>query len=99
MNGVNGLPGWRWLFILEGIPACAAGLVILLVLPGYPGSARWLTDTEKELAIERVRFCGSSADDKITWVDAKETLMEWRLYFHYLVSSGTDHHCLDVYGS
>lgn len=87
MNGINGLSGWQWLVILEGIPACAAGLVVLLILPDYPESARWLTDEEKELARERVRFCGSSADDMaITWVDAKETLTEWRLYFHYLVS-------------
>ncbi|KAF6239728.1 hypothetical protein HO173_002274 [Letharia columbiana] len=86
MNGINGLSGWQWLVILEGIPACAAGLVVLLILPDYPESARWLIDEEKELARERVRFCGSSADDMaITWVDAKETLTEWRLYFHYLL--------------
>lgn len=87
MNGISGLSGWQWLFILEGIPSCAAGLVVLLVLPDYPESARWLTDKEKELATERVRFCGSHADDKtMTWIDAKNTLTDWRLYAHYLVS-------------
>ena len=86
MNGVNGLSGWRWLFILEGIPACVAGFVVWVVLPDYPGSVRWLTDKEKELAIVRLKFCGSSANDKaMTWADAKETLTEWRLYVHYLV--------------
>lgn len=86
MNGINKLSGWQWLFILEGVPSCVAALVILLLLPDYPGSVRWLTDKEKELAIERLRFCGSSADDKnMTWVDAKSTLTEWRLYAHYLL--------------
>lgn len=99
MNGVNGLPGWRWFFILEGIPACVTGFIVLLILPSYSESARWLTDKGKELAIERLRSCGSSADDKMTWVDAKKTLFSLRLYVHYLVSSGTYHHCLDVYGS
>ena len=75
MNGVNGLPGWRWLFILEGISACMVGFFVMLILPSYPESAQWLTDKEKELATERLRSCGSSADDKMTWIDAKETLM------------------------
>lgn len=92
MNGINGLSGWQWLFILEGVPSCVAALVVLLVLPDYPGSAGWLTDKEKELAFERLRYCGSSADDKdMTWVDAKSTLTEWRLYAHYLVSFGLCH--------
>ena len=91
MNGISGLAGWQWLFILEGIPSCAAGLVVLLVLPDYPELARWLTDKEKELAAERMRFCGSHADDKtMTWVDAKDTLTDWRLYAHYLVSQPYD---------
>ena len=87
MNDISGLAGWQWLFILEGIPSCAVGLVVLLILPDYPESARWLTDKEKELATDRVRFCGSHAGDKtITWADAKDTLTDWRLYAHYLVS-------------
>lgn len=99
INDVHGLSGWQWLFILEGIPSCAAGLVVLLVLPGYPGSARWLTDKEKKLAIERLKFCGSSENDKaMTWVDAKETLMERRLYVHYLVSFGLYQYQSDGYG-
>ena len=32
-----GVPGWRWLFILEGIPAILGGIVTLLCLPGTPG--------------------------------------------------------------
>lgn len=33
MNGVGGLAGWRWLFILEGIPAIVCGVVTLFLLP------------------------------------------------------------------
>lgn len=33
MNGVGGLAGWRWLFILEGIPALLAAVVTFLFLP------------------------------------------------------------------
>jgi len=47
MDGVWGIAGWRWLFILEGIPACALGIYTFCVLPDRPGNVAWLTDTEK----------------------------------------------------
>ncbi|CAD6593337.1 MAG: hypothetical protein ASARMPREDX12_007091 [Alectoria sarmentosa] len=86
MNGVAGLVAWRWLFILEGIPSCLLAIVILLVLPDYPESARWLNAEEKTLAADRMKSCGSKGGDKaMTWDDTKKTLIEWRLYAHYLL--------------
>jgi ACS family tartrate transporter-like MFS transporter len=43
-----GVASWRWLFILEGIPAIALGLLTYLVLPNRPGEAGFLTAEEKE---------------------------------------------------
>ncbi len=47
MNGVGGIAGWRWLLLLEGLPACALGLYTLYALPDRPRDARWLTDVQK----------------------------------------------------
>ena len=88
MNGVAGLAAWRWLFILEGVPTCLFAFVVLLFLPDFPESAAWLNAEEKALAADRMRSCGSKGGDKaMTWVDTRKTLMEWRLYAHYLVQS------------
>ena len=48
--GINwlGLPGWRWLFILEGIPAVILGVVTLVYLTDWPHQARWLPDAERQ---------------------------------------------------
>jgi ACS family tartrate transporter-like MFS transporter len=43
-----GIPGWRWLFILEGIPAVALGVMTLFYLTDWPREATWLTDPERE---------------------------------------------------
>lgn len=43
-----GLPGWRWLFILEGIRALILGVVTLVYLTDWPHQASWLPDAERE---------------------------------------------------
>jgi ACS family tartrate transporter-like MFS transporter len=42
-----GIASWRWLFILEGIPAVLLGIVTWFWLTDRPEDARWLTDDER----------------------------------------------------
>jgi ACS family tartrate transporter-like MFS transporter len=42
------LAGWRWLFILEGIPAIILGIVTLFYLTDRPAQAHWLREDERE---------------------------------------------------
>jgi MFS family permease len=88
MDQVNSLAGWRWLFILEGIPSVLCAIVVYFCMPDYPETARWLTVDEKALAAERLKLDGSqSSSEGITWRNAKVTLTQWRLYIHCLVSN------------
>ena len=43
-----GLRGWRWLFILEGIPAIAFGVITIFYLTDWPKEAKWLPADERE---------------------------------------------------
>lgn len=43
-----GLRGWRWLFILEGVPAVLLGFVALFYLTDWPKQANWLNVAERE---------------------------------------------------
>jgi MFS family permease len=51
LNGVGGLAGWQWLFLLEGIPAVALGFVVLRVLPECPEEATWLNGQERDALV------------------------------------------------
>lgn len=50
MHQINwfGLPGWRWVFILEGIPSVILGIATIYILTDRPQHAKWLPDDEKE---------------------------------------------------
>ncbi|MBV9826474.1 MAG: MFS transporter [Alphaproteobacteria bacterium] len=47
LDGLAGLAGWRWMFIVEGLPAALLGIVVLLVLRDSPAEAEWLSPDER----------------------------------------------------
>lgn len=53
LHGLGGLAGWRWLFLLEGLPAIVLAVVVWFRLPDRPHQARWLRPEEAE-ALEQV---------------------------------------------
>ncbi len=54
MDGLQGIPGWRWLFIIEGLPAIVLAFVALFWLPNYPESATFLTEKERLVLSQRM---------------------------------------------
>jgi len=43
-----GVASWRWLLILEGVPAVLGGVLTYFLLPGRPAESKFLTPEEKE---------------------------------------------------
>jgi ACS family tartrate transporter-like MFS transporter len=54
MDGMQGLHGWQWLFLLEGLPAVLFGIVTWMWLPDSPRDVRWLSATEQEHVARRI---------------------------------------------
>jgi len=48
LDGMAGLRGWQWLFLVQGLPGVLLGLILLRFLPDAPVTAPWLADGEKE---------------------------------------------------
>ena len=62
LNGWHGLTGWQWLFLLEGIPAVALGVVVLFYLTDSPEKATWLEPEERHWLAAKVRAESEAAE-------------------------------------
>ncbi|WP_226632085.1 MFS transporter [Novosphingobium profundi] len=60
MDGIAGLRGWQWLFILEGLPTVMLGVACLKMLTDRPDDASWLDDEEKAWLNSALAATGSS---------------------------------------
>jgi MFS transporter, ACS family, tartrate transporter len=54
MDGIGGLAGWQWLFIIEGLPATFLAFAVLKFLPDGPAQADWLSPEEKQVILSRI---------------------------------------------
>ena len=54
LDGLAGLDGWQWLFLVEGLPAIGLGLVTLRFLQDRPEEAEWLAPDERRFLVEQV---------------------------------------------
>jgi hypothetical protein len=98
LNGVGGMAGWRWLFIIDGIISLPIALAGYFIFPGLPSGAKpwWLTEAEHELARKRVRDVGIEPSKKLDWSVIKRTLRRWEFYvgvisYTFFLSSSYPH--------
>jgi len=54
LDNLHGLRGWQWLFLIEGLPACALALAVLKFLPDGPHQAAFLSADEKHYIATRL---------------------------------------------
>lgn len=46
-----GISGWRWLFVIEGVPAVVLGVITIFYLTDRPSEAAWLSETERSAIV------------------------------------------------
>src|SRR4026209_1198101 len=54
LDGVMGLKGWHWLFILEAAPALVLSVVVFFCLTDRPADATWLQPDERAWLVRRL---------------------------------------------
>ena len=90
-DGIGGIEGWRWLFILEGVPAVLLGIAVWFYLPDRPAEARflsvearaWLTAT---LAAEQEANDAARRLDLLAALTSPKVLLLAAIYFGLVMS-------------
>ncbi|KAJ5504440.1 Major facilitator superfamily domain general substrate transporter [Penicillium fimorum] len=86
-SGHASLANWRLLFLVEGIPVCAAAAVAWFYLPDSPLDAKFLTEEEKDVARARALQQSGEPDraGKIQWKELAMTLLDVKAWLTALM--------------
>ncbi|KAF2161172.1 hypothetical protein M409DRAFT_37588 [Zasmidium cellare ATCC 36951] len=86
MEGVAGLAGWRWVFILQGIVSFGVAVASAFILPDEPTTTWWLSEEERELANDRVvRDTVEIRAGTSTWKGLQEACRDYRMWIIVLM--------------
>lgn len=69
LNGFLGLQGWKWMFLVEGIPTVILGFFVLRYLTDRPAKADWLSPERRawlETTLERERAMVEAAHSRVS---------------------------------
>jgi MFS family permease len=87
LDGVWGLDGWQWLFVVQGLPAIVVGLVALRKLPDRPSQASWLPAGDAEWLETRIE----EDTDEVEIADMRGAIRDRRV--RYLIGT---YFCLNL---
>ncbi|KAI1321503.1 MFS transporter [Xylariaceae sp. FL0255] len=83
-NGARGLQGFRWLFIIEGAITLLTVIPTLLILPNYPSRAKWLSESERQFAADRLKERGGGhSREHASRREVFSTIFHPRMWCHY----------------
>ncbi|MFM0653571.1 MFS transporter [Paraburkholderia sediminicola] len=91
MDGLHGLAGWQWLFLLEGIPSVMLGLLVLAMLDDRIEDATWLSAREKAALSAAIESEHKAADTRSFYAALREPVT-YMLSLIYLSL------CMGIYG-
>ncbi|KAK9385709.1 major facilitator superfamily domain-containing protein [Lipomyces mesembrius] len=89
LNGVHGMAGWRWLFIICTIITIPCALIGVFFCPNVPDRtrSRYLTEREKQLAVDRLLKDGFAKTRGIGRSLFKRIFGDWRIYVFFVVGN------------
>ncbi|EAU29582.1 predicted protein [Aspergillus terreus NIH2624] len=86
MDGVGGLEGWRWIFILEGIATVLVATVSYFLIWDEPSTATFLSESEKAIIIDlladsRASIRANQLEERSAtdWKQVKLALVDWQV--------------------
>lgn len=90
MDGLRGIPGWAWIFIIEGALTIAIGLASFFMVHDFPDEARFLTSDDRARVLLRLKRDGQHSAEheefkmEYLWAAVKD----WKTYAGMLIYMG-----------
>lgn len=87
MSGTQGLLGWSWIFILEGIATVAVGIIAFFVLVDFPATATFLTPEERSFIVFKKKYDHSSVgeEEHFEMRHLWAAVCDWQVWLHILI--------------
>jgi ACS family tartrate transporter-like MFS transporter len=74
LNGLLGLAGWKWLYLVEAVPTVVLGIAVLFYLTDKPAKAHWLAPDERT-------WLGSTIDHERRQIESHGVVSVWRSFW------------------
>ncbi|CAO3587301.1 unnamed protein product [Absidia cylindrospora] len=75
LDGHNGMRGWKWLFIIEGLIAVFISIFGFFILPDLPGNTKFIDGELREVALKRLHRQGKKTSvSGLNWVTFRNLL-------------------------
>lgn len=91
MDGLQGLRGWQWLYIIEGALTVAWGIACFYLIADKYNNARYLTEREKFImSVRHAQEATYSHDSGFSWVEIKKAFLDPVIWLSGIVQLGLD---------
>lgn len=92
MNGVGNLPGWAWIFILEGIATVLLGVASFWLVHDFPADASFLSADDKARVLNRLKADkqASAHSENFQMKYFYQSLTDWKTYAACVMYMGVD---------
>ncbi|KAI0442473.1 major facilitator superfamily domain-containing protein [Xylaria telfairii] len=99
LDGLGGLEGWRWIFILEGLATVVVAVASFFLLYDFPETATFLTEEERAFVIFRLKYQGQTENkdersarvaeaDEFEWKYVWAAFKDWQIWVNIFVYWG-----------
>ncbi len=93
LHSWQGLSGWQWVFIVEGLPCVLLGLIVYAKLPNRPDEAKWLSTEDKQIlnaALEEEKALSehlAPTQKNSTWAFLNSSVLRCALVYFCIVTT------------
>jgi MFS family permease len=91
MDGLAGLHGWQWIFILEGLVTVVVALGAFWMMYDFPDTAEFLSQEERDFVVWRLKFQHNghgaqvAQEDGFKWKYARDAFLDWQVWLNIIL--------------